>query len=137
AIITDPKHKYLLIGERAHKSDYRPGYQAIPGGIYEKGDSESSLLKACLRELKEEVTIDVNQHSFYLIAMVREASGLGICLLVEVETTSPDSPLKKIQGKEEWERNILEWIKFSQIREIRHDKISERLYFLRSKLEEE
>ncbi len=134
AIITDPTHSYLLMGERAHTSEYKPGYLAIPGGIFEKSDSEKSLLEACMRELQEEITIKVNQESFYLVAMVREASKLGTCLLTEVETIDDVlSSEGKLSGNEEWERNQLEWIKFSQICDLEQDRLMEGLNFLRTK----
>ncbi|MFX0211265.1 MAG: NUDIX domain-containing protein [Candidatus Hodarchaeota archaeon] len=138
AIITDSTHAYLLMGERAHTSEYKPGYLAIPGGIFEKNDSRKSILEACLRELEEEIVIDVDQESFYLVAILREASKLGICLLVEVETMKNVSSSEgKVDGNEEWERNQLEWIKFSQICDLEQDRLMEGLNFLRSKSIEE
>ncbi|UCG00859.1 MAG: NUDIX hydrolase [Candidatus Heimdallarchaeota archaeon] len=133
AIITDPTYSYLLIGERAHTSEYKPGYKAIPGGIFEESDSKKSLLEACLRELKEEIQIDVNPESFFIIAMVREASKLGTCLIIEVETRE-DVSQQSLYGNDEWESNQLEWIEFSQVFDLKHKHLTEGLHFLRSKL---
>ncbi|MHA2156728.1 MAG: NUDIX hydrolase, partial [Candidatus Hodarchaeales archaeon] len=133
-IITDPSHSYFLIGERTHASEYKPGYLAIPGGIFEKRDSEHSLLEACMRELREEMSIEVNQESFCLVAMVREASKLGTCLIVEVETLSNVlSSEDKIIGNEEWETKQLQWISPLQVCELNQDLLMEGLNYLRSK----
>ncbi|MFX1285512.1 MAG: NUDIX domain-containing protein [Promethearchaeota archaeon] len=138
AIVTDPTHSYLLIGKRSHFSEYKPGYHTIPGGMFEKSDINNSLIDACLRELTEEISIDINPKSFYLIAMLLEANHLGTCLLVEVETkeklSSSNNHESKILGNEEWENNQLEWILFSQICDLDQKRILEGLDFLRMRL---
>lgn len=138
AIITNPpSHSFLLVGERSHESEYKPGFLTIPGGIFEADDTKNSLINACLRELTEEISISLNRSSFYLVAILLEASYLGTCLLVEVEILlDNENPIltgQKIFGNEEWEKNQLEWILFSQIREMTQKRLTEGLSYLYDK----
>ncbi len=137
AIITDPSHSYLLIGERSHGSDYRPGYLTLPGGIFETSDLEKSLVEACLREINEEIPIGINEESFHLIAILPEVKQLGTCLLVEAETTEryyQSDFNHKISGNEEWEKNQLEWISFPKISDLDKNRLMEGLCYLYEKL---
>ena len=137
AIITDPSHSYLLIGERSHESEYMPGYLTLPGGIFESSDLKKSLVKACLREINEELPLSIKKESFHVIAMLSELKQLGTCLLVEAETTenlSLSISNHKIVGNEEWEKNQLEWILFSQISDLDTNRLMEGLCYLYRKL---
>ncbi|UCE13352.1 MAG: NUDIX hydrolase [Candidatus Heimdallarchaeota archaeon] len=138
AIITNPpSHSLLLVGERSHESEYKPGFLTIPGGIFESDDARNSLTNACVRELDEEINVPLNINSFYLIAMLPEANQLGTCLLIEVETTEEHArtvmPNLKVTGNEEWEENQLEWLSFSQICDLKKNRLMEGLSFLRAK----
>ncbi|MHA2232427.1 MAG: hypothetical protein ACXAB4_08040, partial [Candidatus Hodarchaeales archaeon] len=49
--------RHLLVGERSRYSDYRPGWLAIPGGIFEVADVNGSINKAINREMSEEIKL--------------------------------------------------------------------------------
>ncbi len=137
AIISNPSHSHLLVGERSHVSEYMPGYLTLPGGIFESTDLEKSLVEACLREINEEISISTIEESFQLIAILPEIKQLGTCLLVEAETTETNNlsdSNHKIIGNEEWENNQLEWIPFSRISTLDRNRLMEGLCYLQGKL---
>lgn len=118
-VVLNKNRNAFLIGERAHTSDYKPGWLTLPGGIFELDDTKKAVQKACLRELTEEVTINVKIKSLRLRAILREQNNLGTILLIEAETDSnvPRERIKrtKVGGNEEWENNELEWIDIADL----------------------
>ncbi|MFW9992196.1 MAG: NUDIX domain-containing protein [Candidatus Odinarchaeota archaeon] len=115
AVITNSNNTHLLIGERAQSSDYKPGFITLPGGIFETSDMQSSLQDACLRELREEIALPLNEQSMFSIALIRDTNHTGSIILVEGKAsasfTSSELNSGTVAGNEEWEGNKLWWLR--------------------------
>ncbi|MFX1513652.1 MAG: NUDIX domain-containing protein [Promethearchaeota archaeon] len=133
-LITNPLKTHILIGKRANASEYMPGALAQPGGMFEMSDIETSVLDACLRELHEEVNLEVNEETMTLLALYREYNLIGSNILVEVVTdedfSEKELTQQKIEGNEEWKSNQLWWFPLSRICELNPQQIMEGLAFL-------
>ncbi len=114
ALLYNPDHAALLVGRRATNSDYKPGYYAPPGGIFERIDLGSSPTAAVLRELHEETAVPIVEDSFVLRAVVREHN--QVCLIFLVECTIPAEI--DLRGNEEWENLKLEWIPLQNLLQL-------------------
>ncbi|MHA1971443.1 MAG: NUDIX hydrolase [Candidatus Hodarchaeales archaeon] len=103
----------ILVGERSSSSEYMPGFLTVPGGMFESFDTQASLEKAVMRELGEEIDLELNSQDLNLIAILREQHSLGTILLLETFVIS--ETLDHISGNEEWERNVLSWVPLKEL----------------------
>ena len=134
-VVLDKNRTAFLIGERAHTSDYQPGWFTVPGGIFEKEDVEGRIQEACLRELTEEVKVKVKEETLKLRAIIREQNDMGVILFTEIETNmivpKERTYRTKIRGNEEWEKNELKWVRFDEIPLLPSNRLMEGLEFLK------
>ncbi len=134
-VVLDKNRTAFLIGERAHTSDYQPGWLTVPGGIFEREDVEGDVQEACLRELIEEITVKVKKDTLKLRAIIREQNDMGVILLTEIETEIivPEESKHReiIRGNEEWERKELRWVRFDEISQLPFNRLMEGLEFLK------
>ena len=100
--VCDPKGEKFLLGERSQSSEYKPGHYTIPGGMFEVEDSIDSVANACLREIKEELYLDLDPNtligcrfsrwffSFYLsFRQIAKPSNLNLKLFEILSTHQP------------------------------------------------
>lgn len=130
AIFTQDRRS-LLVGERSHNSDYRPGWLAIPGGIFEETDVNNSIIEAINREMREEVALKLHQ-SFALRALLKMHPHTSTALLVEVQLSEAETidVSKSVMGNEEWEGQILRWLPCSELPHLNRERIFEGLDFI-------
>jgi 8-oxo-dGTP diphosphatase len=64
-IILKAENKILLV--QRHNTDWMPGYWNFPGGLLEKHET---LLRAAIRETKEEVDVEVKPVSLELVHVI-------------------------------------------------------------------
>jgi ADP-ribose pyrophosphatase YjhB (NUDIX family) len=130
AIFTQER-RFLLVGERSHDSDYRPGWLAIPGGIFEVVDANSSITEAINRELREEVALKFRQ-SFTLRALLKMQPHTNTALLVEAQLAESETidVSKPVTGNEEWEDQILRWLPCSELPHLNRERIFDGLDFI-------
>jgi ADP-ribose pyrophosphatase YjhB (NUDIX family) len=130
AIFTDDR-RYLLVGERNQKSDYRPGWWTIPGGIFEVTDVNGSVTKAINREMKEEVALELRQ-GFILRAMLKMHPHTSTALLVEAQFAEAEAidVTRPVRGNEEWEEKTLRWLPCPELPHLNRERIFDGLDFI-------
>ncbi|MFX0114506.1 MAG: NUDIX domain-containing protein [Candidatus Hodarchaeota archaeon] len=130
AIFTDDR-RHLLVGERSQKSDYRPGWWTLPGGIFEVADVNGSINKAINREMKEEVALKLHQ-SFILRAMLKMHPHTSTALLVEAQIAQGEAidVSRPVRGNEEWEEKTLRWLPCLELPHLDHERIFDGLDFI-------
>lgn len=116
--------RHLLVGERSHNSDYRPGWLTIPGGIFEVTDVSGSITKAINREMREEVMLKLRQ-SFLLRAILKMHPHTSTALLVEAQLAETENidVSRAVKGNEEWEEKILRWLPCSELPQLNRERI--------------
>ncbi|MGY5874283.1 MAG: NUDIX domain-containing protein [Candidatus Thorarchaeota archaeon] len=108
-LVFTPDKKYTLLGERSPDSLYCPLYYSSPGGMLEMIDTETSVEEAVMREVREEMKLDVRAHK-HLIALVGELHGtVGVALLIELISDQNVDVDKSVVGNEEWKGRKLSW----------------------------
>jgi 8-oxo-dGTP pyrophosphatase MutT (NUDIX family) len=131
--IRDPTGENFLLGKRAQSSEYKPGHYTIPGGMFEVDDSVDSVTNACLREINEELNLNLDPNTIYLTAILRELSDLGVVLLLECSLNKKiHSHLleqKELVANEEWEGCNVYWFPFASINELDHKLLMEGLVY--------
>jgi ADP-ribose pyrophosphatase YjhB (NUDIX family) len=138
--VTHPAEDKFLIGKRSSSSEYKPGYYTIPGGMFEVRDIKDGLHTACLREIKEELFMDLNHSTLSLIAILHELNGFGVVLLFQCSLNEDLLLLESSEGyfraNEEWQDKRLYWLPFSEIPTLNKNKIMEGLllYYNKSDL---
>ena len=131
AIILNQPENHFLIGKRSEKSEYRPGFLTIPGGLFELEDIGGSVKSACLRELNEEMELSFDESEMFLVAILQDYS-LGINLLLECQILDEwNSNALFVKGNEEWEKK-LRWITFDQALNLDEKTIMEGLSFIKN-----
>jgi ADP-ribose pyrophosphatase YjhB (NUDIX family) len=130
AIFTQDR-RFLLVGERSHSSDYRPGWLAIPGGIFEVADVNGSIIEAIDREMREEVGLKLRP-SFALRALLKMQPHTSTALLVEAQLSEAETidVSKPVMGNEEWERLVLRWLPCSELPRLNRERIFDGLDFI-------
>jgi len=129
-ILNKPKSHFIM-GKRSLKSDYKPGYLTIPGGLFELSDLNGSVKDACLRELNEELDLQFDELEMFLIAILKDY-GLGVNLLIECQIRGGRYETNQyITGNEEWE-NKLKWTSFDNAQNLEEKIILEGLSFIKN-----
>lgn len=117
-IITSPDRRYILVGVRSHESMYCPSYLTTPGGMLEAEDAKGSVEAACMRELKEEVQLEVAPEK-YLVAVVSNVKGVsGTNLLIEASASRGVNPKEWMSGNEEWVDSRLRWLPVEDLKNL-------------------
>ena len=62
AIIRNQSNTHVLIGERRNDVYYKPRLVGFPGGIIEHSDAKKPMAKGLLREIYEEVNLEINSN---------------------------------------------------------------------------
>ncbi len=131
AVIYNPLRTHILLGQRETKSEYKPGYYAHPGGIFEKKDLHGTINDACIREIVEETSLELNSETFRVKALFRDDQKISLGILVEVEAKEEIDAEKEdkliISGNEEWEKNELTWYPVTQLAELENKPMLEGL----------
>ena len=131
--IRDPTEENFLLGKRAQSSEYKPGHYTIPGGMFEVDDSVDSVTNACLREINEELSLNLDPNKVFLVAILRELNNLGVVLLLEYSLDkrihSHILEQKKLVANEEWEGRYVYWFPFASINELDHKLLMEGLVY--------
>ena len=134
-LVFSPFENYFLIGERSINQDYYPGSTTLPGGMLEVKDLDSSPEAALLRELKEEVPLNVN-YKASLIAIIAGWNGVSVTFLIKTKLPKKYvfNPSEIVASeKNEW-LNGLRWISLSKFKTLSNDKILDGLLYLKSKV---
>lgn len=134
-LVFSPSENYFLIGERSINQDYYPGSTTLPGGMLEVNDVDSSPEIALLRELKEEVPLNIN-YKAYLIAIIGGWNGVSVTFLIKTNLRNQHvfNPSKIIASeKNEW-LNGLRWISLPKFRTLSKDQILDGLLYFKSKI---
>ncbi|MFW9855704.1 MAG: NUDIX domain-containing protein [Candidatus Thorarchaeota archaeon] len=137
-LITNPKETHFLAGVRSQKSEHKPGFLMLPGGLFEISDINGTLQEACLRELREELEIQVQEDLMDLIAIIRGEKGNAAILMIHTKCgilgdgEAPDVSIP-VAGNEEWQDNILRWIPLEQIPYLDSTNLMEGLKYLKSR----
>jgi 8-oxo-dGTP pyrophosphatase MutT (NUDIX family) len=119
-LIFDPKEDYILVGRRSKSLAYYPGAVTVPGGMLEFDDLKQSPKLALLREIVEEVNLEL-QHNVDLIAIITEFTGISVTFLLTTKCKNLINHLKRIASdEEEWE-NGLEWISINDLKHMNHN----------------
>jgi len=128
--------QYLLYGERSHTEMYCPGLYSLPGGMLEVKDAKQSFDLACMRELKEEVSIEVREER-HLIGIVKDLhSSVGVTLIVEGIAKKRPQAKEQVQGNEEWREEILMWHDIDSLASLRRHQVLSGLFFLKEEIPE-
>ncbi|MFW9917774.1 MAG: NUDIX domain-containing protein, partial [Candidatus Thorarchaeota archaeon] len=123
--------RFLLVGERSHNSDYRPGWLAIPGGIFEVADVNGSIGEAINREMREEVALKLRPN-FVLRALLKMQPHTSTALLVEAHLAESETinVSKPVMGNEEWEGQVLQWLPCPELPHLNRERIFDGLDFI-------
>lgn len=117
-IVLSPDRRHILVGVRSQESMYCPSYLTTPGGMLEAEDVKGSVEAAFMRELKEEVQLEVAPEK-YLLALVSNVKGVsGANLLIEATASSRVNPKKWMSGNEEWEGHRLRWLPVEDLKNL-------------------
>ncbi|MHA1909985.1 MAG: NUDIX domain-containing protein [Candidatus Thorarchaeota archaeon] len=135
ALVFTPDKKYTLIGERAPDSLYCPLYYSSPGGMLEMSDTEASVEDAVMREVREEMKLDVTSEK-NLIALAGELHGtVGVALLIELVSTQNVDVEKPVDGNEEWKDRKLSWYPSEFLKSIDPNKALDGVVFAKDEWE--
>ncbi|MHA1214354.1 MAG: NUDIX hydrolase [Candidatus Hodarchaeales archaeon] len=126
--IWNQKKDHILAGRRSLSSEYMPGFWTVPGGMFESFDTRSSLKKAVMRELQEEIDLEINTENLNLIAILPEQHNLGAILVIETSISS--RTMEDISGNEEWEYNLLKWVPLRDLYNYDPNQLMEGLLYL-------
>jgi len=135
SLIFSPKNRYILVGERLPHVSYYPGYTTIPGGMLEINDLKLNPEKAFVREINEEVKLELDNEAF-LISILNGWNGVSVTFVLKtkVKEDYPFDPKESIFAeKEEWQ-NKLNWISLEQIKKYDKTKLLDGLIYFQSKL---
>lgn len=126
--------QYLLYGERSHTEMYCPGLYSLPGGMLEVKDAKQSFDSACMRELKEEVSIEVRGER-HLIGIVKDLhSSVGITLIVEGVARKKPQAGEQVHGNEEWREKMLMWHDIDSLASLGESEVLSGLLFLKEEI---
>ncbi|MFW9779069.1 MAG: NUDIX hydrolase [Candidatus Heimdallarchaeota archaeon] len=137
-LITNPKETHFLLGVRSQKSEYKPGFVTLPGGLFEISDITNTVQEACLRELREELEIQVQEDVMDLIAIIRGEKGNSAILMIYTTCRTlgnggvPDVSIPVV-GNEEFQDNLLRWTSFEQIPYLESPNLMEGLQYLKNR----
>jgi 8-oxo-dGTP pyrophosphatase MutT (NUDIX family) len=83
--------------------------------MLEAEDAKGSVEAACVRELNEEVHLEIAPEK-YLLAVVSNVKGVsGANLLIEATASSAVNPKEWMSGNEEWEDCRLRWLPVEEL----------------------
>jgi ADP-ribose pyrophosphatase YjhB (NUDIX family) len=86
--------------------------------MLEAEDAKGSVEAACVRELNEEVHLEVAPEK-YLLAVVSNVKGVsGANLLIEVTSSSGVNPKEWMSGNEEWVDSLLRWLPVEDLKNL-------------------
>ncbi|MHA2168594.1 MAG: NUDIX domain-containing protein [Candidatus Kariarchaeaceae archaeon] len=129
-VIYNQSKSEFLVGQRQRNSEYKPLCFVLPGGILEVSDLEKPVVEACLREIQEELKIQVDSSTFNLIAIIRDVNELGIQLLTEVIIANDQDPHNLVPNGE-WEKDSVHWVTIEDLKQMDEKQILEGLHFVR------
>jgi ADP-ribose pyrophosphatase YjhB (NUDIX family) len=133
-IVFSPLENYLLIGERSLTQEYYPGRITVPGGMLELSDIYLSPKTALLRELKEEVPLNISTKA-NLISIVGGWNGVSITFMIKTKLSKDCNfnPSEIIMGeKNEW-KSGLKWIPISELKNLPNNQLLDGLVYFKSK----
>ncbi|TFG30010.1 NUDIX domain-containing protein, partial [Candidatus Thorarchaeota archaeon] len=135
AIIFSPDMNHVLAGIRTKESQYCPSFHAVPGGILETRDTEVSFEDACMREIVEEVDIDLIPEK-HLVALISELHGtVGIVAVISGDATGENETNGLIKGNEEWVNSELSWYDVNKLDQCTSENSLEGLLFVKQERE--
>jgi len=86
--------------------------------MLEAEDAKGSVEAACMRELKEEVQLEVAPEK-YLVAVVSNVKGVsGTNLLIEASASRGVNPKEWMSGNEEWVDSRLRWLPVEDLKNL-------------------
>ena len=131
AALFSSDRKYLLLGQRSTEMMYCPLYYGIPGGIFEITDTDSGFESACLREVTEEVEIEINPE-VELVALLPELHGtVGVAAIIAGTVSDTANVRKHVSGNEEWVDRKLSWHSVDALQEFVPDNSLEGLILVK------
>ncbi|MHA2250288.1 MAG: NUDIX hydrolase [Candidatus Kariarchaeaceae archaeon] len=114
ATIFDINKEKVLVGQRSAKSEYKPGFYSMPGGIFEVSDLKSTVAHGILREVNEEIGINLENHPMLLRAIVREQNNIAVGLMVEI-SSDLSTKSEGLPANEEWQDHRVKWYTINEI----------------------
>ena len=131
SIIFSQDGEYVLAGKRTENTSYCPLFHTVPGGILEVIDTKGDFESACMRELNEEVDINLKQEK-YLTALIQEYHGsVGIVAAIMGMTSGNLEATEKVSGNEEWKDRTLTWYPVDHLDDVKFMNSLEGLLFLK------
>ena len=135
AIIFSPCETNVLAGIRSDTLPYCPLFHTVPGGILEVFDTKGNFESACMRELNEEVEINLEPEKF-LSAIIQEYHGsVGAAAIITTSVSDNPKMDEKIKGNEEWKDGLLSWYPVDHLEDVKFENSLEGLLFLKSERE--
>lgn len=135
AIIFSPCWTNILAGKRSENLQYCPLFHTTPGGILEASDTEGSFESACMREINEEVEIELESKK-YLVGLLTELHGsVGTVALISGTASGNPKLNEAIPGNEEWIDNKLSWYPLDNLEDVKFENSLEGLLFVKKERE--
>lgn len=129
SIIFSACSTYVLAGKRTENTSYCPLFHTVPGGILEVSDTKGNFEAACIRELHEEVDINLKSEK-YLTAILQEHHGsVGVAAVIATSASDNPEVNEKISGNEEWIDRELSWYSVDQLDDVILDNSLEVIFF--------
>lgn len=128
--VFSPDEEYVLVGKRKLNQNYAPGLLTFPGGMLELSDLNLSSKEIFLRELVEEIDIQIKKPK--LIALLSEHTNHSIIFLISAkidQTFSKDEVF--LENENEFENNELYWLKITELKDFKTEELMEGLSFFK------
>ena len=128
-LILSPDGRFLLYGRRAKDLMHCPLFIAPPGGMFSGSDIKSTFSKACMREINEEVQIEL-QDEKYLIGVCADLyTQVGTVLVLLAYSKQTPDISQPVTGNEEWDGNLLNWHPVETLERLEYTNLLEGLVF--------
>ena len=135
AIIFSSCSTHVLAGKRTENTSYCPLFHTVPGGILEVSDTKRDFESACMRELHEEVDINLKPEK-YLTGIIQEYHGsVGVAAIISTSASDNPKMNEKINGNEEWKGRELSWYPVDHLDDVTLENSLEGLLFLKKERE--
>lgn len=132
AIIFTEDKKHILAGTRSEKSQYCPLFHSVPGGMLEVNDTKGHFENACMREIKEEVKIELASEKS-LVGIIPELHGtIGVVTIISATAIGKYDLKKRVSGNDEWKDQELSWYDVDRLDQYIPENSLEGLLFVKN-----
>ena len=131
AIIFSKKKDHVLAGVRSENSQYCPLFHTVPGGILEIKDAEGSFEDACMREVNEEINVDLVLEK-HLVALMSELHGtVGVVAIISGQVSNEVEINDHLEGNDEWLNSEVSWYDVDSLSHILPENSLQGLLFVK------